>query len=169
MNPQVPEDESSPLPPRPNLGPEPWPESDWFSTWWLLIFLPVMTLVGWRVRRARSMSRSQPAEIPMPVESPEAVSPAEKLVRLTEGLRQELVARFGANWAAMTTEEIDRTLPLKMIGLPRESIVELFRAADRVKFGDQGVEEAFLAEAEVLASVASRALADGASSNQNGQ
>jgi hypothetical protein len=169
MNQEDPAEESSSLPPRPNPGPEPWPESGWPSAWWLMLGLPVIALASWRFRRARMISKNLHASVAQPDEGHEADSPAEKLVQLTERLREVLVVRFGANWAALTTEEIERTLPSKEFAIPVDSIAKLFRAADRVKFGHQAVEEGYLAEAETLALVVTRALFEGAISNQNGK
>jgi hypothetical protein len=169
MSQDDPAEEASSLPPRPNPGPEPWPESGWPSAWWLMLGLPIIALARWRFRRARMISKILDTSVSQPNEDHESDLPAERLVRLTERLREALVVRFGANWAALTTEEIERTLPSKEIAIPVDSIAKLFRAADRVKFGHQEVEEGYLAEAETLALEVTRALFEGAISNQNGK
>ena len=157
-----------PLPPRPNLGPEPWPEPDRLSAWWLCLGLPIFALAAWRFRRIHGPQRPTAQEASA-AEIESEQSSAETFVRLVERLRSALVAKFGVSWSAMTTEELAVALVAKEFGSPRLPLIELFHVSDRVKFGEHSVEPDYLAEAESLASSVLKALADGASSIQNGR
>lgn len=157
-----------PLPPRPNLGPEPWPETQWPSAWWLGLGAFPLLLAGWRYRRTRKPSGAQKLD-EQPSGTDRELSATERFLALVARLRETLVARFGMNWVAMTTEELDVALQSKNIGTRPARIVELFRVSDRVKFADHTVDSAYLIEAESLASTFFKELADGASSNQNGR
>lgn len=154
------------LPPRPNPGPEPWPERT-LSSWWLLLpILPVMALAAWRFSRRPVRSATLPLAI-QPAD-PEGLSNAEHLTRLADQVRDRLILRFGAGVIAMSTEEIDDLLAAEPT-LPRTDVVELFRAADLVKFAQIEVTDAHFAEVESRATAALEAFAEGARSTINGR
>ena len=128
------------LPPRPNLGPEPWPKP---SPWWWIVALAasvlVSTVIAIRVMRHRKKSKrlspvSSSSIAPRTIDHP--------LTAWAESVRDVLVARFGPSWAAKTTEEIAAEPSLaERLGSERAAqLVRFFHAADRAKFaGDHDV------------------------------
>jgi LPXTG-motif cell wall-anchored protein len=128
------------LPPRPNLGPEPWPEPAWPSSTiaTLAIGLLVLGLLGWGLwrRRRRETPRGEPA-------TRESTPPAPPMIAWSEAIRAALVARFGPSWAAKTTEEIldDPDLVAILSTEHRQRLTRFLHEADRAKFAgetDQG-------------------------------
>lgn len=124
------------LPPRPNLGPEPWPESPW-PTGWLagLAALLIVAALGILRHRRRSRLVAATGDGPSPtLAAPD--DPQERLIRAADAARAALVARLGPPWVARTTEEIaEAPEPVAWLGVARAGrLVELLRSADRAKF-----------------------------------
>jgi len=124
------------VPPRPNLGPEPWPELDeWSLGLWIASGLClVLTLAAaWRhwSRKRRSAPPAAAANQPNPLAAPD-----NPLVELAAVARQTLGSLPGASWPSRTTEEIARDLELrKRLGDPHfERLIELLARADHIKF-----------------------------------
>jgi hypothetical protein len=123
------------VPPRPNLGPEPWPEPDRWpgAVWWGPgLALLVVYWIGRRRRKAKPVISGEiQAE---PVESDG--SPRQRLIAASEVVRSALIGAFGPAWGSKTTEEIgaDRTL-LEFIE-PDEvaRLLGFLKGADRAKF-----------------------------------
>lgn len=130
-----------PVPPFPNLGPEPWPRS-----WWdyaplaagLMVAAAalIVGLAAWRWRRrqtargARTVSRSGPTSAPVTVR--------ERYVARSAELRAALVERHGGSWGARTTEEIAEALAgLGPVDVDGQSLVEFLHLADLAKFGGE--------------------------------
>jgi len=157
------------LPPRPNPGPEPWPADPRLSAWWLtLLALPVLVLAGWRFSRRSAMLREMgTSRIAAP--ETDSLTPAERLARLADAVRDQLADQFGPTFAAMTTEEIVDALRSIDSAFPREVAANLLSAADRAKFADAEIRADHLAEAEAWAAPVFEALADGARSRMNGR
>ena len=119
------------LPPRPNLGPESWPDRapvDW--RWLVMIGIVGSILAGWafwklaRRRLARSRER---------LNNPEQVDPTPRgrLVALSMLTKNALATRFGSTWRAKTTEEL-AVEPLLVQQLGPESLEELITFLDRI-------------------------------------
>jgi hypothetical protein len=131
------------LPPRPNLGPEPWPSA--WATYgpYLTIALAVfwIGLTAWRVygRGAGSRGRRIVGRGP----SREAEGAQESLVVWSGRVREALATRVdGREWGARTTEEIAED-PLVTAALGAEgalALVRFLRVADRAKFGTSATE-----------------------------
>ena len=132
------------LPPRPNLGPEPWPEPSWVGPATMAIATLAATLVlGVIVARLRSHRRGRRASPPgarasttLNRASDAGLSAADRLLLRAEAVREALVLAFGPSWAARTTEEIaaapeliDRLDPDRAA-----RTVALLAEADRAKF-----------------------------------
>jgi hypothetical protein len=123
------------VPPRPNLGPEPWSEIPGRGRTWLVV--PVLVaLVGawlaWRIVRARRKRSSQGAVSLEPLDE----SPRGRLVALSSSAKTALAARFGPAWRAKTTEELAVEPALaELLGpdLLRE-LIEFLDRTDRLKF-----------------------------------
>jgi hypothetical protein len=120
------------VPPRPNLGPEPWREPD--TTLQLLLALGVAVVIvllaawGWwrgAARRARGQGAlaggSSTAEL----------SARDRLVGLSESIRDALTAQFGNSFRAKTTEELSADEQLVQL-LGPEGVGELMPFLDRI-------------------------------------
>lgn len=175
MNPAAPlppPDAAIYVPPRPNLGPDPiGPDAGSGAPGWalplilLVVVVATGVIVARRSRRFRLCLESTP-QLPK-LESPGHV---EAVRALSAVVRQALVARFGPDWWARTTEEIAADAVAEE-SLGREGfdrLITFLRLADRVKFAGaneaeaQGVVETWAGWVEAF-------LAAGASSTINGK
>ena len=128
----------APLPPRPNLGPEPWSRPNpspavvagLGSTF--LIFAFAALLFGRYRRRKRMKSPS----IPVNNESASSLENAPEIVAWFDRVRALLVARFGPTWNAKTTEELLAAPELLALLDPDrlERLSLSLLSADRAKF-----------------------------------
>ncbi len=152
------------LPPRPNLGPEPWPEPpagsrEWVA-WAVAVAVVLVVVMVWRWSRRRR----RPIQGRIPVAGgPGAVSeePApERVVRLSAEVRRALADRLGSPLPAMTTEEVLARMAAEPAfskdGL--EPLRSLLREADRVKFAGRVESEDAREHAEAWARDALAAL-----------
>lgn len=137
------------VPPRPNLGPEPWrdvrPGSRLLLPAVLVAFAVVALLLGlaWRRRRAALLARRTLADLA--VAAPP--TPRDRLVELSESIRDALTVPFGTSGRAKTTEELASDERLAGL-LGDDDFRELIRFLDRIdvlKFaaerGDNGQAE----------------------------
>ncbi len=135
---QEPTSAESLVPPRPNLGPEPWPESPrWADAagWWgaSLALILLILLALWRRRRRPG------AGLAMAFLSPSIdpdCPPRQRLIASSEVIRGALIGAFGPTWGSKTTEEIgdDPSLLERIDPLEVERLVAFLRLADRAKF-----------------------------------
>jgi hypothetical protein len=138
------------VPPRPNLGPEPWSETRIERELPLEIGLALgLVLAGllWIVRR-RSVGRRR-ASLAEPQVSEHDDSPGAVLLSLATRVREALAARFGPALRARTTEEIaaDAEIREALGEVNLEPLTHLLIAADRWKFASEpgnGQEESLL-------------------------
>ncbi len=167
------------LPPRPNLGPEPWPETDWATGLIgagillasLMIGVAVLVL-GKRRRKTEGVSQAMAG----PDEPEDAGTPRGRLVRAAEVIRTALVHRHGPSWAAKTTEEVAAETALgDWLGGERGAeVVGLLARADEAKFAgldgdfDAAISQGELEAWESLASIVREAAA-GATSISKGK
>jgi len=154
------------VPPRPNLGPEPWPESSpWAGNIVFLVGFVVVLLIGWIRRKPRSIP---PAKDHAPAVDFDR-SPVQRFVALSEAVRGALLARFGPAWGSKTTEEIggDPALVSRLDPNDRDRLVAFLELADRVKFGSTEPES--LDDWETWASAFVASVKAGATSRINGQ
>jgi len=94
------------VPPRPNLGPEPWsePQSIQGTVIALALLFAVVAVALFGIWRRRRVARSNVATMP-PIERPDA-TPRERLIGLSGSLREALSGRFGPAYRARTVEEL---------------------------------------------------------------
>ena len=126
------------VPPRPNLGPEPWPTPSRLPILWLasaaVILLCLAGLV-WRSlrRRGKDSREAQP--------SPDSLdaTPRGRLVALSNSAKSALAAQFGATWRAKTTEELADEATLKEILGPdlHSELIEFLQGVDHLKFAPE--------------------------------
>jgi hypothetical protein len=124
------------VPPRPNLGPEPWSETPSMQSAYvalaLLAILAGAALYGvWRHRR---IARVKTQKLPL-LDRPDA-TPRERLIGLAGSLREALTDRFGASYRARTIEELaaDRELTELLGGELFEQLNHFLDQIDRLKF-----------------------------------
>jgi hypothetical protein len=129
------------VPPRPNLGPEPWPvPPGWTATagWWVWSLALLLLIAGWRWRRGRSKAGSA-GRASSPDPSLELdLSPRRRLIASSEAVRAALIGAFGPGWGSKTTEEIAAE-PILAERLDPEEVghlIEFLRQADRAKFAE---------------------------------
>lgn len=128
------------VPPRPNLGPEPWREPAPSSR--LLVVLAIVAaavlLAGWAWRRRSSRARGPGLAIGGQLAADPG--PRGQLVGLSETIRDALTAQFGSSFRAKTTEELAADERLRQL-LGEEGFRELMQFLDRIdrlKFAPEG-------------------------------
>jgi hypothetical protein len=123
------------VPPRKNLGPEPWPEPSPLEPFWIFLAVSTSVLVAsacWRLfGRARARSRPAGTTTDLP-----DLTPRGRLVALSNSTKNALAARFGASWRAKTTEELaaEPTLAEILGPEPLKELIEFLDRIDRLKF-----------------------------------
>jgi hypothetical protein len=155
------------VPPRPNLGPEPWPDRQgWPSSadWWMLALVLLVLVAGWRWRRARSKGQTLGSAGPSEISSSGDSSPRQRLIASSEQVRDALIGAFGSPWGSKTTEEI-AIEPILLERFERsevERLITFLTEADRAKFARD--ESNHLDDWEVWAGGFVARMASGASS-----
>ena len=138
------------VPPRPNLGPEPWSEER-SSLWPLLgvglVLAALLAGAVWIISRRRRRRRA--VSTPQPVASLD--TPDAQLLSLAVQARETLVTRFGPSLRARTTEEISNDAVVKeALGDDHfQSLIRLLSTADHWKFAsapENGQTESLLEE-----------------------
>lgn len=126
------------LPPRPNLGPEPLPDSGRLSPYFLLAVILVgallVTILFVRHRRRNPVVGQGRADVrPASGEPP---SPRDRLIALSPSIRSALTRRFGSSCLAKTTEELasDHRIGDILGRADFEHLIDILNAIDRVKF-----------------------------------
>jgi len=123
------------VPPRPNLGPEPWSEER-LSLWPLLevglVLAALLAGAVWIISRRRRRRRA--VSTPQPVTSLD--TPDAQLLSLAVQARETLATRFGPSLRARTTEEIASDPQVKeALGDDHfASLIRLLSTADHWKF-----------------------------------
>lgn len=122
------------VPPRPNLGPEPWSEER-LSIWPLLevglVLAALLAGAVWIISRRR---RRRAVSTPQPVASLD--TSYAQLLSLAVQARETLAIRFGPSLRARTTEEISNDAVVKeALGDDHfASLIRLLSTADHWKF-----------------------------------
>ncbi len=124
------------VPPRPNLGPEPWSEESlppWpLLTVGLVLAAALLASLIWMLRRRRRRGRAvAPPQSVTALDTPDA-----QLLSLAVQARETLATRFGPALRARTTEEISSDAVVKeALGEDHfASLIRLPATADRWKF-----------------------------------
>lgn len=172
---------ASTLPPRPNLGPDPWPEPEWPPAGALvsasLVLLVTLALAAVAIRRRRRRPWPDPPDTNADAaDSDTPTTPAERLMHAAATVRAALILRFGEPWGAKTTEEIAAESALsEALGVERASeIIRLLARADVIRFAglecayDEGRIQCELEAWEALAAEVREAAA-GAKTTTNGR
>ncbi len=119
------------VPPRPNLGPEPWADDP--SIMRILVAIGAVAFLAivwssWRlIRHRRAGSRRSG---PAPGDQADA-TPRGQFVALSYSIRDALIGQFGTAWRAKTTEDLSADSQLER-ALGPELFQELIRFLDQV-------------------------------------
>lgn len=126
------------VPPRPNLGPEPWAAPRALDPLWLLMIIPLSAAVigvcSWLFRRGFSRPGPEIANSGAPDTTPRG-----RLVALSISTKNALAVRFGATWRAKTTEELaDEPILVELLGPePLADLIKFLDRIDRLKFAPE--------------------------------
>jgi hypothetical protein len=127
------------VPPRPNLGPEPWSDLQPIALFfWVGGALPAL-LVIWLVWRRLRSARIKQAGLDLSNQGPLDTSPRGRLVALSNSMRDVMANQFGTAWRAKTTEELSAEPRLEQ-ALGDDQLKELTRfldQVDRLKFAPE--------------------------------
>jgi hypothetical protein len=118
------------VPPRPNLGPEPWPTGPPLGAMFVTAAVGLALMIALLFARRLGKRRPGPREGGVPT-LPAEVNPRDQMVALSAAIRQALTEKLGTAWRAKTTEEVAID-PLLENLLGREDLDELSRFLDRV-------------------------------------
>ncbi len=126
--------------PRPNLGPEPWYDTQSIPEILLVVLLVLGCVVlcwfFWsRLRRGRS--RRKRGDL-APEDRPDA-TPRERLVALSNSIREALTVQYGTTWRAKTTEELSADAQLVQAVGPEgfEDLIRFLDQVDLIKFAPE--------------------------------
>ena len=126
------------VPPRPNLGPEPWPKSSPLESLWLVLGILILPVAAWLIWR---MCAPPGSAVPIRTPAPAAldVTPRGRLVALSTSTKNALASRFGSTWHAKTTEELAAESALKDVLGPEMlgQLIEFLDRIDRLKFAPE--------------------------------
>jgi hypothetical protein len=121
------------VPPRPNLGPEPWrdvpPPSRLLLPAALVAVAVIALVLAWIWRRRRAALRTRQALAA--AETVAEPTPRDRLVGLSESIRDALTVPFGTSGRAKTTEELAADERLAGL-LGDDGFRELIRFLDRI-------------------------------------
>jgi hypothetical protein len=119
------------VPPRPNLGPEPWTDDPPIMAV-VVATVAVASLLSawllWRLFRRRRARAARPSVIGG---NPPDDTPRGQILALSDSIREALIRQFGTAWRAKTTEELAEDSQLEQ-ALGQEPLEELIRFLDRV-------------------------------------
>ncbi len=140
-------DRSAPLlPPRPNLGPEAWPESIEETrvnveaiTFGFGLFAILLLLIGfrWLSQRHRNRTEIRDPVVDARTRATDPSLPApDRLLAQAEAIRESLIKALGPQWGARTTEELVDSEEIVQQLEPEQSqyIIAILRRADQLKF-----------------------------------
>ena len=117
--------------PRPNLGPEPWPEAPLWP--WLVAAIAVVALLSMTTIMLRRRRRKRKTEsLPQVQPSPPIATPSTG----ADSVREALVRAFGPSWRARTTEEVAASpdLASRFGDEVTGRVIAYLLAVDRAKF-----------------------------------
>jgi hypothetical protein len=140
------------VPPQPNLGPEPWPEpAPWLLVLWVAagLFLLVLGVLAFRLVRSARRRRRRRDQARAPLAD---ATPRNRLVTLSDTIRDDLSTRFGTSWRAKTTEElaVDGQLEELLGAELFPELIGFLDQVDRLKFATERASQSDDALAEQI-------------------
>ena len=124
------------VPPRPNLGPEPWSEPNPFSLYFVLGATLAALFVLWFGWRRLGRFRAERPVSNLSSQNPRDTSPHGRLVALSQTLRNALASQFGPEWRAKTNEELSAEPRLaELLGHDQlQELIHILNDIDLLKF-----------------------------------
>jgi hypothetical protein len=124
------------VPPRPNLGPEPWSEPNPLATYFVLGAIVAGLFVVWFGWRRLGRLRAARAVADLSSQNPRDTSPRGRLVALSHSLRTVLAGQFGQAWRAKTNEELSAEPRLaELLGHDQlQELIQILNDIDLLKF-----------------------------------
>lgn len=119
------------VPPRPNLGPEPWRETALMPRLPLAMAAAVVVLLAAWYWRRRGLFRARRAGPTAGDAATADRGPRERLLDLSETLRDALTTELGLSFRARTTEELSGDEQLAQL-LGEEGFRDLLQFLDRI-------------------------------------
>jgi hypothetical protein len=119
------------VPPRPNLGPEPWSDPVPIALILWVAGAVACLLLIWLARNRLRRGRIEQARFNLSNQEPRDTTPRGQLVALSHSVRELLASQFGSVWRAKTTEELAAEPQLAEL-LGHEQLQELIRFLDQV-------------------------------------
>ncbi len=119
------------VPPRPNLGPEPWSDPPPIALFLCVAGALACLLLIWLVRGRLRRVRARRAGLAVSSQGPPDTTPRGRLVALSHSMRDVLANQFGSAWRAKTTEELSAE-PQLAERLGPDQLQELIRFLDQV-------------------------------------
>ncbi|MBM3868052.1 MAG: hypothetical protein FJ384_03870 [Verrucomicrobia bacterium] len=132
------------------LGPKPEVPPGFWSSYWggavlVVLFVAVLALVGWRLRRRAPAARPPLAQLEAELAAAEAAPAAEAVVRVTRAFRAYLFAVDARALPALATEELLAVTGVIPVFLPaRQPLTAALRSADAAKFAGAALETSLL-------------------------
>jgi hypothetical protein len=127
------------VPPRPNLGPEPWYEAQPIPGVWLGLLILGCVLVGWFFWRWLHHGRARFKRGELAAEDRPDATPRERLVALSNSIREAMTVQYGTTWRAKTTEELSENSQLVQAVGPEgfEELIRFLDQVDHIKFAPE--------------------------------
>lgn len=119
------------VPPRPNLGPDPWSDPQQVSPFLLAMAVLAGLFIVWFVAKRLRRRRKGKDGLDRLIPQTRDLSARGQLVAHSDSMRDELAHQFGSAWRAKTTEELSVEPQLEQI-LGRDQLEELIRFLDQV-------------------------------------
>jgi hypothetical protein len=124
------------VPPRPNLGPEPWSEPDPFALFYVLGATAAALFILWLGWRRHGRFRVSRVVSGLSSQNPRDTSPHGRLVALSQSFRTVLASQFGPAWRAKTNEELSAEPRLAELlgGDQLQELIQILNDIDLLKF-----------------------------------
>jgi len=119
------------VPPRPNLGPEPWPADQPILGVVVAAVTMASLVLAWFLWRLFRRGRARSARTGLVRGNAPDPTPRGQFLALSDSIRETLIRKFGTAWRAKTTEELSADAQLEH-ALGPEPLQELIRFLDQV-------------------------------------
>jgi hypothetical protein len=131
------------VPPRPNLGPEPWSEPAPIALYSVLAGTLAGLLVAWLVWRRLGSARARRAVSDLSSQVPPDTSPRGRLIGLSQSTRDVLARQFGPGWRAKTNEELSAEPRLaELLGHDQlQEFIQILNNIDLIKFAPSRIND----------------------------
>jgi hypothetical protein len=127
------------VPPRPNLGPEPWTDEQPISVVAVATVAMISLLLAWVFWRLLKRGRARAAKRAVLGAIQSDTTPRGQFLALSDSIREALFRQFGSAWRAKTTEELsaDPQLEHALGQEPLQELILFLDQVDRLKFAPE--------------------------------